>query len=188
MLYLVLSRYWYLTFIQTYSATSPLNPHWEMDKTFSPSYSSSQITYVEAVGFSRFRFRFHRKRTASTASSFHFRFHIPDFTMFLLQDTTSATHTSYLQYHRCRSRQIFGCERILPEFLQTCPKTFRATLCVSISSHTDHCRDDLQKNRSSCYSPHVECQFIKIKQRWAPFLAAFSGSLPRISGILRKFS
>ena len=49
-----------------------------MDKTFSPSYSSSQITYVEAeaVEFSRFcfRFRFHRKKTAS---SFRFRFHIP---------------------------------------------------------------------------------------------------------------
>ena len=39
-----------------------------MDKTFSPS----QITYAEAVGFSRFRF--HRKRTASS-----FRFHIPVF-------------------------------------------------------------------------------------------------------------
>jgi len=40
-----------------------------MDKTFSPSYSSSQITYVEAeaVGFSRLRF--HWKRTASTASA-----------------------------------------------------------------------------------------------------------------------
>jgi len=38
-----------------------LNPHWEMDKTFSPSYSPSQINYVEAeaVGFSRFRF--HKK-------------------------------------------------------------------------------------------------------------------------------
>ena len=49
-----------------------------MNKTFSPSYSSSQITYVEAeaVEFSRFRFRFHRKRTAST-SSFLFRFHVP---------------------------------------------------------------------------------------------------------------
>ena len=55
-----------------------------MEKTFSPSYSSSQITYVEAeaIGFSRFRFRFHRKRTAFTASAssfrFRFRFHIPD--------------------------------------------------------------------------------------------------------------
>ena len=52
-----------------------------MDKTFSPSYSSSQITYVEAeaVDFSRFcfRFRFHRKRIASTASASGFRFHIP---------------------------------------------------------------------------------------------------------------
>ena len=38
-----------------------------MDKTFSPSYSPSQITYAEAVGISRFRF--HRKRTASAATS-----------------------------------------------------------------------------------------------------------------------
>jgi len=55
-----------------------LNPHWEMDKTFSPSYSPSQITYVEpeAVGFSRFHF--HRKRTASTTSASSFRFHSPD--------------------------------------------------------------------------------------------------------------
>jgi len=65
MLYLILSHYSYRTFIQTCSATSPFNPHWEMDKTFSPSYSSSQITYAEAVEFSRFRF--HRKRTASTS-------------------------------------------------------------------------------------------------------------------------
>jgi len=67
MLFLVLS----CTFIQTYSATSPFNPHREMDKNFSPSCSSSQITYVEAeaVEFSRFRFRFHRERNASTASA-----------------------------------------------------------------------------------------------------------------------
>ena len=53
-----------------------LDPHWEMDKTFSPSYSPCQITYVEAevVGFSRFRFCCHKKRTASTSS---FRSHIP---------------------------------------------------------------------------------------------------------------
>ena len=70
MLYLVLSRYWHRTFIQTYSATSPFNPHWEMDKTFSPSCSSSQIIYVEAEAaeLSRFRFRFHRKRTASSST------------------------------------------------------------------------------------------------------------------------
>ena len=35
-------------------------------------------SYVEAVEFSRFRFRFHRKSTAS-ASSFRFRFHIPGY-------------------------------------------------------------------------------------------------------------
>ena len=40
-----------------------------MDKTFSPSYSSSQVTYVEAEAVELSRFRFHRKRTASTASA-----------------------------------------------------------------------------------------------------------------------
>jgi len=69
MLYLVLSRYWYRTFIHTYNATSPFNPHWEMDKTFSPCYSSSHITYVEAEAEGFLRFRFHRKRTASTTSA-----------------------------------------------------------------------------------------------------------------------
>ena len=60
-----------------YSSIHRLNLHWEMDKTFSPSYSPSQITSVEAeaVGFSRFRF--HRKRIASTATASSFRFHIP---------------------------------------------------------------------------------------------------------------
>jgi len=40
-------------------------------KFFAKILSSSQITYVEAegVGFSRFRIRFHRKRTASTGSA-----------------------------------------------------------------------------------------------------------------------
>ena len=57
-------------------ATITLHPHREMDKAFSPSYSSSQISFAEAeaVEFLRFHFRFNRKRTAS---SFRFRFHIP---------------------------------------------------------------------------------------------------------------
>jgi len=49
-----------------------------MDKTFSPSYSSSQINYVEAEAVEFSRFPFHRKRTASTASASSFRFHIAD--------------------------------------------------------------------------------------------------------------
>jgi len=40
-----------------------------MDKKFSPSYSSSQITYVEAEAVEFSRFRFHKKRTTSTASA-----------------------------------------------------------------------------------------------------------------------
>ena len=60
LVFLVVSRYSYRKFSQIYSATSAFNPHRETDKTSSPSYSSSQITYVEAeaVDFSRF----HRKR------------------------------------------------------------------------------------------------------------------------------
>ena len=68
--FFLFSRATVIPFIQTYSATSLINPHWEMDKTFSPSYSLGQITYVEAEGVEFSRFRFHRKRTASTASSF----------------------------------------------------------------------------------------------------------------------
>jgi len=40
-----------------------------MDKTFSPSYFSSQITYVEAEAVEFSRLRFHRKRTASASTS-----------------------------------------------------------------------------------------------------------------------
>jgi len=63
------------------SATSQFNPHWKMDKIFSPSYFSSQITYVEAeaVEFSRFCFRFHRRRIASTASASAFLLEPPRF-------------------------------------------------------------------------------------------------------------
>ena len=58
-----------------------------MDKSVSPTYSSSQITYVEAEAVEFSRFRFHRKRTASTASSFRFRFHIPGYqATFLCKD------------------------------------------------------------------------------------------------------
>ena len=39
------------------------------DKTFSPSYSSSQITYVEAEAVELSRLRSRRKRLASTAST-----------------------------------------------------------------------------------------------------------------------
>jgi len=59
-----------------------------MDKNLSPNYSSSQITYSEAVEFSRFRF--HRKRTASS-----FRFH-------MLQESFAWTLNS------CIQNQLYG--------------------------------------------------------------------------------
>ena len=42
-------------------------PHRKMDKTYLPSFSSSEITYAEAVEF--LRFCFHSERTASIAST-----------------------------------------------------------------------------------------------------------------------
>jgi len=55
-------------------------------------------------------------------------------------------------HHRCRSRQIFGVRRILPEFPQTCPKSFLGNFCLQIFSHKYH--EDLIwcniQNRSSC--------------------------------------
>ena len=71
----VLSRHEYRTFIQTYSATSPFNPLWEIDKTFSPSYSSSQITYFESGSGRIFVFPLPQKKDCFHC--FRFRFHIP---------------------------------------------------------------------------------------------------------------
>ena len=49
--------------------TTTLYPHREMDRNFLPSYSLIQTTYeeAEAIELSRFYFRFHRKKTASTS-------------------------------------------------------------------------------------------------------------------------
>ena len=59
---------------------------------------------------------------------------------------------------------FWGCEKFFPEFLQTCPKNFRATLCANISSHTDHEHLFLSsKKRSTCDSAHVGRQFFKIE-------------------------
>jgi len=77
-----------------------------------------------------------------------------------------------------------GAKDFYPNFLQTCPEILRATPCVSISSHSIIFGTKSRKT-SSCDSPHVGCRFFKIKQHWASFLFVFSGSLPRISGVLQ---
>ena len=51
-------------------------------------------SYAEAVDFSRFRFRFHRKSTAS-ASSFRFRFHIPGTRQLALYRTLMTQFTKW---------------------------------------------------------------------------------------------
>ena len=69
-----------LSFLNVYAA--PIHTSTKDSRTnfFSLSILPSYVE-AEAVDFSRFRFRFHRKSTASTASasSFRFRFHIPGF-------------------------------------------------------------------------------------------------------------
>ena len=81
--------------------------------------------------------------------------------------------------HRCRSRQNFGVRRILPEFPQTCPKTF----CANIYSHKDHeylVLGNLQK-RSSCDSANAGRHFCLECQGVCPDFHGFSGTLPGFS-------
>ena len=72
-----------LSFLNVYAP--PIRSSTKDSRTnfFSLSILPSYVE-AEAVDFSRFRFRFHRKSTASTASasSFRFRFHIPDYNKF----------------------------------------------------------------------------------------------------------
>ena len=65
-----------LSFLNIYAPPICSSPKDSRTNFFSPSIFPSYVE-AEAVEFSRFRF--HRKRIASTAfsSSFHFRFHIP---------------------------------------------------------------------------------------------------------------
>jgi len=87
-------------------------------------------------------------------------------------------------HHRRRSRQIFGVRRMLPEFPQTCPKSFLWNFCIQIFSHKHH--EDLFLVQPPRKGLHVcLCKpwapFFEVKQRWALFLPGFSGLLPRLS-------
>jgi len=80
-------------------------------------------------------------------------------------------------HHRCSSRQIFGVRRILPEFPQTCPKSFLCNFCLQIFSHKNH--EDLflvwpPKNCLHVFLCKPWASYFEIKQRWAPFLPGFS--------------
>ena len=110
MLYLILSRTDITRSFRLIVQLHRLNPHWEMDKTFSPSYSPSQITYVEAVGFSPFCFRFHRKRTGfiTSASSFRFRFHIPVANISEPEIERLHMRKSRVQQHLLQLHQIYA--------------------------------------------------------------------------------
>ena len=65
-----------LSFLNVYAPPIRYSTKDSRTNFFSLSIFPSYVE-AEAVDFSRFRFRFHRKSTASTASSF--RFHIPDY-------------------------------------------------------------------------------------------------------------
>ena len=60
-----------LSFLNVYAPPIRSSPKNSITKFFSSSILPSYVE-AEAVEFSRFCFRFHRKRTASTASSFRF--------------------------------------------------------------------------------------------------------------------
>jgi len=67
--------------------------------------------------------------------------------------------------HRCGSRKIFGAAK------DTCPKSFPVfgQLFVQIFPPTQIMNTFFRER----YSPHVGCQFFKIKQHWVPILPLF---------------
>ena len=93
----------------------------------------------------------------------------------------------------------FGeCEGFLPEFSQTCPKSFCATFTYKLSPTTiikTSFSCDLPKKRSSCIFLQMSwAPFFQVKQRWRYFpgfswnLSGFSAILPRFLRILPGFS
>ena len=66
--------------------------------------------------------------------------------------------------NRCRSRQNFGWRKCLV------PEKFSGKSCANVSTPSFGMTS---KERSSCDSAYLGCQFFKIKRRWAPFLPVF---------------
>ena len=73
---LSLNDFSWLSFLNVYAPPICSSTKDSRTNFFSLSILPSYVE-AEAVDFSRFRFRFHRKSTASTASASSFRFHIP---------------------------------------------------------------------------------------------------------------
>jgi len=73
--------------------------------------------------------------------------------------------------------------RILPEFPQTCPKSFCATFAYKFSP-TKIMKTSFWRNLYKglhVFLCKTSAPFFEVKQRWAPFLPGFSGLLPRFS-------
>jgi len=86
--------------------------------------------------------------------------------------------------------KFLGFEGFLPEFSQTCPKSF-GRLCpqiFSLKDHEDLFWDDLRKRVFMCFSANIGHHFMKSIKVRAPFLSGFSEILPRFSRILPGFS
>jgi len=83
--------------------------------------------------------------------------------------------------------KFFGVRRILPEFSQTCPKSF-GRLCLQFFSLGDH--EDLFGMTSKKGFRVFVCKrwtpFYEIKQSWRPFLPGFSKIFKDIARIFSK--
>ena len=92
MLHLVLSRYWYRTFIPTYSATSPFNPRWKTDNCFAMLlFKSNNLCgsgRIFALPLPQKKDRFHR-----------FRFQLPVPHPWLRDLTSKSGETSWCKTH-----------------------------------------------------------------------------------------
>jgi len=76
-------------------------------------------------------------------------------------------------HHRCRSRQIFGVRRILPEFRQTCAKSFLCNFCLQIFFHKDWC--NLQNKVFMSFSANLGRHVLKPNNVGRQFYLDFQG-------------
>jgi len=80
---------------------------------------------------------------------------------------------------------FWGCEGFLPEFLQTCPKSFCATFAYKLYPTKiikTFCWYDLQKKVFMCFSPKVGRHFLKSNNFGRHFCPDFQGFCPDFQG------
>ena len=121
--------------------------------------------------------------------SFYQPEHVPVVIFFI--NKINRTHVPGTLWQRCRSREIWRDEGLMPEFPQTFPKI----ICVNFAYRFSPTK--IMKTFFGMISKigglHVFfCKrwapFLEVKQYWAPFLHGFSEILLRFSGISPGFS